>query len=122
MTLLGSILWAEAAEAGEPPLHCYTVGVAPLIVADLFDRMKGSREMGMKAVRVELEGEEAFGESAGACIVDVTTNKGGPSLKYAFRYDGATTRSTIDLVEASIPDLAAIIADFLDPPGKAVRQ
>ena len=64
-------------------VHCYTMGVAGMIVPDLFNKNK----LGMTAERVELGGE--FLDEPGTCCVEITTNT-GLLMKYKFRYDGAT--------------------------------
>lgn len=72
-------------------VHCYTMGMAQMIVPDLFNK----NNLGMTAERVELGGE--FPDEPGTCYVEITTNT-GLLLKYKFRYDGATGTATIDLI------------------------
>lgn len=110
VTALAVILWADAAEAGASPIHCYTFGVAQILVPDIFNSNPEAKRLGLTAERVELLGEITGGSEAGACGLEITTNKGGAPLKYVLRYrrDGS---ATLDILPVSEPILARQIAE-----------
>jgi hypothetical protein len=94
--LIAFSAWGSAVAA---ETHCYSLGVAQIIVPDLFKKSN----LGMTAERVELGGE--FLDEPGTCYVEVTTNT-GLLIKYKFRYDGATGAAALDLIriETAVPD------------------
>ena len=63
---------------------------------DIFNRNPEAKRLSLTAERVELLGETTGGSEAGACGLEITTNKGGAPLKYVLRYrkDGSAARST----------------------------
>lgn len=79
-------------QAPAADLRCDMVGVAQLIVPDLFDSNPTAQKLGLKVTDVRLGGLMPDG----SCLVKVTTNH-GEIFKYLFRIDN-DGHATLDMV------------------------
>lgn len=79
-------------ETSNQKVRCSSVGVAKMIVTDMFNRNPGAQSLGLTAEEVHLGGELPDG----SCVVEVDTNH-GYVMKYKFRYDENGT-ATLDLL------------------------
>ena len=83
---------AMISPATSTDLRCDAVGVAQIIVPDLFAHNPGAQKLGLEATNVRLDGVMPDG----ACLVEVTTND-GQVFKYLFRVDNSGS-ATMDML------------------------